>query len=66
MAKTREIEAREVPIGERMIEVKIRFWTDGIASGKGQVSPEARVGGRSGQNGAKRKSRDFPKDPPPL
>ena len=31
---------REAPFGERMIEVKLRFWTDGIAEGKGRIKPK--------------------------
>lgn len=32
-------ETREAKYGEKMIELKIRFWTDGI-SGPGQVRPK--------------------------
>jgi hypothetical protein len=31
---------KEAKIGERMIEVKIRFWTNDIAEGKGKVRPK--------------------------
>jgi len=34
------IESREAKFGERMIEVKVRFWTDGIAEGEGQIVPK--------------------------
>lgn len=37
--KTEEAAAREARHGERMIEVKIRFWTDGFAP-KGKVIPK--------------------------
>ncbi len=33
-------EAREAKHGEKMIEVKVRFWTDGIASDPGKVVPK--------------------------
>jgi len=33
------VESREAKYGERMIEVKVRFWTDEIAEGKGQIKP---------------------------
>ena len=32
--------AREAGQGERMLEVKIRFWTNDIAGGKGVVRPK--------------------------
>jgi hypothetical protein len=32
--------SRQAEQGERMIEVKIRFWTNDIASGKGSVRPK--------------------------
>lgn len=31
---------RAAPIGERMIEVKVRFWTDKIAGKSGQIIPK--------------------------
>jgi len=34
------IESREAKHGERMIEVRIRFWTDKIVEGKGQIRPK--------------------------
>jgi len=34
------IESREAKYGERMIEVRIRFWTDKIAEGEGQIRPK--------------------------
>jgi len=33
-------ESRAAKWGERMIEVKVRFWTDGIAEGKGRIKPK--------------------------
>ena len=38
MAETTQ--SREAKHGERMIEVRVRFWTDGIAKGKGQIIPK--------------------------
>ena len=32
--------AREAKHGEKMIEVKVRFWTDGIASDSGKIVPK--------------------------
>jgi hypothetical protein len=32
--------AREAKHGEKMIEVKVRFWTDGITPGAGKVLPK--------------------------
>src|SRR3990167_311694 len=37
--------AREAKHGERMVELRVRFWTDGIAEGDGQVSPKHAWGG---------------------
>jgi len=34
------VENREAKWGERMIEIKVRFWTDQIATGKGQIKPK--------------------------
>jgi hypothetical protein len=34
------LEVQEAEWGERMIEVKIRFWTNDIAKGKGQIQPK--------------------------
>jgi hypothetical protein len=34
------IETREAAWGERMIEVKVRFWTDKLADGKGKIRPK--------------------------
>lgn len=35
-----DLEAKEAKHGQRMIEVKLRFWTDEIAEGKGQILPK--------------------------
>jgi hypothetical protein len=35
-----EPDAREAPHGKKMIEVRVRFWTDAIAERKGQVIPK--------------------------
>jgi hypothetical protein len=35
-----ELEDREAHQGERMIEVKIRFWTNDIADGAGVIRPK--------------------------
>lgn len=34
------VQSREAKYGERMIEVKVRFWTDQIAEGEGQILPK--------------------------
>ena len=31
---------READYGERMIEIKVRFWTDNIAESKGKIRPK--------------------------
>ena len=33
-------EDRDARFGERMIELKVCFWTDGIAEGKGYIRPK--------------------------
>jgi hypothetical protein len=40
MAKVLDIKSREAKQGERMIEVKLRFWTNDIASDPGKVIPK--------------------------
>lgn len=40
MTKIVDIESREAKQGERMIEVKLRFWTNDIASEPGKVVPK--------------------------
>jgi len=37
MSKKDNKEPREAKQGEKMIEIKLRFWTDGIARKRGQV-----------------------------
>jgi len=39
-SKNEEIAAQEAIQGEKMIEVKLRFWTNDIAEGKGKVIPK--------------------------
>ena len=34
------VESREAKYGEKMIEVRIRFFTDKIAEGEGQIRPK--------------------------
>jgi len=36
----------------RMIEVRVRFWTDNIVPGKGKIKPQARVDKRGRGYGA--------------
>lgn len=40
MAPERDLAAAEAKHGERMIEVKIRFWTNNIAEEEGKVIPK--------------------------
>jgi hypothetical protein len=35
-----ELEAKEAAWGNRMIEIRVRFWTDSIADGKGKIIPK--------------------------
>lgn len=35
-----KFEGREAKYGKKMIEVKVRFWTDGIATEKGKIVPK--------------------------
>jgi len=39
MAIKNELITKEAEWGERMIEVKVRFWTDGIAKEPGKILP---------------------------
>lgn len=36
----RRIEEREAKFGKRMIEVKVRFWTNNIAEKEGEIRPK--------------------------
>jgi hypothetical protein len=36
----RELVAKEAKHGQKMVEVKVRFWTDDIAAEKGKVVPK--------------------------
>jgi hypothetical protein len=36
---TDDPETREAAHGKRMIEIKVRLWTDGLADGKGKIRP---------------------------
>lgn len=40
MAEKSTRAARDAKHGERMIEVKVRFWTDAITRGKGRIVPK--------------------------
>jgi hypothetical protein len=40
MAKTKGARTRKAAKGERMVEIKIRFWTNDLANGKGSVLPK--------------------------
>ncbi|HBG62025.1 MAG: hypothetical protein A2Y03_06500 [Omnitrophica WOR_2 bacterium GWF2_38_59] len=35
-----DVEQREAKYGEKMIEIKVRFWTDQIAKDKGNIKPK--------------------------
>ncbi len=35
-----DIESREAQVGKRMIEVRVRFWTDGIVPREGRIRPK--------------------------
>lgn len=34
------VETKEAQWGNRMIELRVRFWTDGLAEGKGRIRPK--------------------------
>lgn len=40
MNKKIDVVARDAEWGKRMIEIKVRFWTDKIVEGKGKVRPK--------------------------
>src|SRR5262245_57819164 len=40
MAQEEKVVAREAKHGQKMIEVKLRFWTDEIADGKDKILPK--------------------------
>ncbi len=37
--KNKDLEERDAPQGEKMIELRIRFWTNDLASEKGKIRP---------------------------
>jgi len=60
------VQSREAKCGERMIEVKVRFWTGQIAEGEGQILPK-----HAWTSGVVRMERNeshsiIPKDPRPF
>lgn len=40
MVTQNDIEAREAKFGEKMIEIKVRFWTDNIAEDQKKILPK--------------------------
>jgi hypothetical protein len=40
MMATKDIQATEAKHGEKMIEIKVRFWTNDIAPQEGQIVPK--------------------------
>lgn len=40
MKKKKDMAAKDAEWGQRMIEVKIRFWTDSLAQGDGRILPK--------------------------
>jgi hypothetical protein len=40
VSPTPDVQEREAKHGEKMIEVKIRFWTDDIAEAEGHIRPK--------------------------
>ncbi len=40
MSAESTLEAKEAKHGQKMIEVKLRFWTNGIAEEPGKILPE--------------------------
>lgn len=40
MSQAQGLAAQEAKYGERMIEIKVRFWTNNIADGEGNVLPK--------------------------
>ena len=35
-----DVETREAAHGKRMLEVRVRFWTNDLAEGKGRIRPK--------------------------
>lgn len=40
MSPTTDVQEREAQHGQKMIEVKLRFWTDEIAESEGNILPK--------------------------
>lgn len=45
MAKAKDLEIAEAEHGQKMIEVRVRFWSNGIAPEKGKIVPKHMWGG---------------------
>jgi hypothetical protein len=45
MAEAREVSSAKAEHGQKMIELRVRFWTDGIAPEKGKILPKHVWGG---------------------
>lgn len=35
-----QVETREAEHGKRMVEIRVRFWTNDLADGKGRIAPK--------------------------
>ena len=57
------VEAREAKHGSKMIEVKVRFWTNDIADGKGKILPKHAWGSGVVRIGSNASHGIVPKDP---
>ena len=66
MADEKEIVTREARHGEKMIEVKIRFWTDEISPESGQIVPKHAWAGGVVRMAPNKSHGIVPKNPVPF
>lgn len=60
------IETREADQGQRMIEVRIRFWTNDLAEGEGHIRPKHAWGSGVVRISSNRSHGIVPKKPVPF
>lgn len=60
------IETKEAQWGSRMIELRVRFWTDNLAGGRGRIRPKHAWGGGVVRMSPNRAHGVTPKNPRPF
>lgn len=61
-----KVESREAAQGQRMIEIRVRFWTNDLADGEGRVQPKHAWSGGVVRISSNRSHGIVPRDPIPF